>query len=94
MTLGLILACLYVIFHRSGSRWRTAGRMLMSFVAVLVLFIAVMGFFPRFEATITLIAAISALRLHALAPAEGFERKRLWLLKNSLFAPNGQNFEG
>jgi uncharacterized membrane protein len=79
MTLGLILACLYVIFHRSGSRWRTAGRMLMSFIAVIVLFIAVMSFFPRFEGTINLIAAISALTAAMIAGfrhAKAFPRSR------------------
>ena len=84
MTLGLILACLYVIFSRTGSRWRTAERMVTVFVGVLIAFIILISIFPRFEDTLLLVAAVSALTAAIVAGfrhAKAFPRRRLelWL---------------
>jgi hypothetical protein len=67
MTLGLVLACLYVIFHRSHSPWLTATIMTSWLVGVLLLFGVLIGVFPHLEPNVTLLGAITAPTLTILA---------------------------
>ncbi|MEY2394395.1 MAG: hypothetical protein QOF94_740, partial [Acidobacteriaceae bacterium] len=48
MLLGLVLACLWVIFRRSAFPWRTAWRMFMVFLVVLFFASMLIPIFPRF----------------------------------------------
>jgi hypothetical protein len=67
MHLGLFIACLYVIFHRSGARWRTAGRMVTVLFAVLIFFAFVVAAFPRFTEQLRLLSPIAALTASIVA---------------------------
>lgn len=67
MHLGLVIACLYVIFHRSGARWRTAGRMLTVLFAVFIFFAIVIPAFPRFTEQLRLLSPIAALTASIVA---------------------------
>ena len=60
--LGLVLACLWVIFRRTSAPWRTAWRMLEVFVVVLIVSSIIASFLPtRFRDLTELMVALSSL---------------------------------
>jgi glucose-6-phosphate-specific signal transduction histidine kinase len=61
MLLGLVLACLWVIFRRSAFPWRTVWRMFMVFLVVLFFASMLIPIFPRFYEPAQLFAGLSSL---------------------------------
>ena len=68
MHLGLILACLWVIFRRTSEPWRTAWRMLTVFIVVLIVSGMIALVVPtRFRDLADLLIALSSLTAAILA---------------------------
>jgi len=74
MYLGLLIVCIYVIFHRSRAPWRTALRMAEVFFAIFVAAIVVAIAFALVVAHVAGIAAVVAAVIAGLQHA-GWDTK-------------------
>ncbi len=62
MTLGLVVACLWVIFRRTALPWRTAWRMLLVFMVTLIASAMLLPILPdRYTKPAQLCAALASL---------------------------------